>query len=98
MSEFYTTQEEISTRRRELLIKINLLKEKYPLMNVADVTSDLTDDQLEIIYLKKFIEVEDRTKFKDTLEKLAGVLGGMFPQPSVNQEKPDLVIHHVIKF
>ena len=97
MSEFYP-EEEISSRRKELLIKIGMLMEKYPGMNITDVTSDLTDDQLEIIYLKKFIEVEDRTKFKDTLEKLAGVLGGMFPQSKNNEDKPDLVIHHIIKF
>jgi len=93
MSEFYGDQEE---RRNELLIKISALKEKYPTLNLADVNDNLSDDQLEIIYLKKFIEVEDRTKFKDALEKLAGILKPMCPQST--QDKPDLIIHHVIKF
>lgn len=85
-------------RRTELLAKLSVLKEKFP-SNFPEITNNMSDDQLEIIYLTKFIELEDRSKFKDTLEKLSNVLGGMFPV-TVNENKADLTVnhYHIIKF
>lgn len=99
MSEFYTEkdEEEESPRRKELLLKIKILKEKFPSINITEINNDVSDDQLEIMYLKKLIEIEDRSKFKETLEKLAIILPAMFPATQ-SSNKSDLTIHHIIKF
>jgi hypothetical protein len=85
--------------RNELRNNINILKEKFPSLNISKITDDMTDDQVEIMYLKKLIEVEDRSKFKETLEKLAIILAPMIPSNTTPTESNITITHHhIIKF
>jgi hypothetical protein len=80
------------------------MREKFPSLDIPKITDNMTDDEVEILYLKKFIEVEDRSKFKEALEKLAVVLGNMFPNattpttPTPTESIMTITHHHIITF
>lgn len=82
-----------SLRRRELLFKLNELGEKYPNLKTTEIPDSINDDELEIIYLKKFIEVEDRIQFRNSLEKLADTLGKIIPP----KEEPNKSVSRMIE-
>lgn len=50
MSEF--NSQEPSERRKELLAKLNDLKDAYSTLKIPNVSNEISDDQLEIMYLK----------------------------------------------
>ncbi len=41
-----------STRRKELLNKFNSLKDEYPTLKIPNVSNEISDDQLELMYLE----------------------------------------------
>lgn len=99
--------EEPSKRRRDFLLKLDVLRKQYPNIEVPKVTAETSDDQLEIIYLKcvKKIETEEKAKERNNFGKMIGdfmpMIMNMFSERNTKpkeSDKPDFVVHHIIKF
>jgi hypothetical protein len=57
MSEFYTGPEDFNVRRCQLLNKIRLLKKKFPGVIIVENFDNLSNDELELLYLNKLLEI-----------------------------------------
>jgi hypothetical protein len=79
LKNFWCVSPKINERRCKLLLELNTLKETYPNYCVFKFGDDMTDDQLEIAYLKNIRNIEEmlrvdlekalKSKNRDDLEK-----------------------------
>lgn len=103
--------QEPSKRRRDLLAKISILIEAYPNNNIQKIREeDFSNDQLEIMYLKWVQELQsqdrDREKAREN-DSMKNIANKFMPilvntlsnaRQSTPSDKPDIIIHHIIKF
>lgn len=97
--------EEDSQRRKNLLCKINILRECHPNIVIPE-TDNMTDDQIELMYVKLVNQINDEEKAKKEdqwnkiISQYAPILMKMFESKpeSSSSKKPDFVVHHIIKF
>lgn len=117
MEENQSETKKTSQRRREFLVKFNILRNRYPNVKMPEITDDMSDDQIELMYLKTVTAVKNEEENKP-LGDLGDLMGQYMPtimklfsesEPerktlfgsrprSSSSSKPDLVVHHIIKF
>jgi hypothetical protein len=98
-------EEKTSKRRARLLSKLNIFQNIYPTYCLPEDVDNMTEDQLELFYMKEIKRLQDEQKAKerdDFKEMMKYFLSMLMNMPkdakSSSSDKPDFIVHHIIRF